>query len=174
MRFGTLLLHAFTLTSSDHFHSLSMESRAPKLPLICLPCYQFNCAVHARIPLHAVLVWRWQGKDSGRFSTGCCQRQSHGGCQGCAGSKSVDQVVLYGFLSYPNHLEVCTYRARTTPEGPNPITLRSENKDTLRGAFASSPKAVVCVAVTFLFLLPSTLGKHLPFVHFCDLPPFHP
>ena len=131
MRFGTLLLiHIFTLTPSDRFQSLSMESRAPKLPPICLPCYQCNRAVHARIPLRELLASWWQGKEiySGRFSVGCSQRQSHGGCKGCASGKPVDQVVVYRFLSYPNNLEVCTYRARVTPEGSNSITLRSETK----------------------------------------------
>ncbi len=108
MRFGTLL-HAFTLTSSDCFH-LSMESRAPKLPPICLPYHQCNRAAHARLSFRELLASRWQGKESypGRSSTGCCQRESHGGCQGCASSKPVNQVVVYGLLSYPNHLEGCT------------------------------------------------------------------
>jgi len=107
-----------------------MESRSPKLPPICLPFNQCNRAVDARIPLRELLASRWQRKEisPGRFSTGCCQRQSYGGCQGCASSKPVDQVVVYRSLLYPKHLEVCTHRARTTPEGSNPITLRSGSK----------------------------------------------
>jgi hypothetical protein len=46
------------------------------------------------------------------------------------------------------------------------------NKDTVRdsSAIASLPEAIVCITVSLLFLLPSTLRKYLPFVHLCDLP----
>ena len=56
--------------------------------------------------------------------------------------------------------------------GSNPNRVEIRNKDTMRdvSVFASLPESILCITVSLLFPLPSTLRKYLPFIHLCDLP----
>jgi hypothetical protein len=51
-----------------------------------------------------------------------------------------------------------------------PTMLRSSEDSEIKTTTTSSPEVIVCITVSLLFLLSSTLGEHLALIHLCDLP----